>query len=78
MAVANRHAGATEILITGDRPDLLAEVRKQWRPDAVLAWGEPYDSPLWEQRADGFAFVCRDHACQLPAESVTDLAHQLL
>ncbi len=20
-----------------------------WRPDLVLAWGEPYDSPLWDE-----------------------------
>ena len=43
-----------------------------------MAWGEPFDSPLWHQRADGLAFVCHDHACQLPAENVTDLAAQLL
>ncbi|MBK9970879.1 MAG: thioredoxin domain-containing protein [Acidimicrobiaceae bacterium] len=78
MAVASRQAGATEIVITGDRPDLLAEVRRHWLPDAVMAWGEPFDSPLWHQRADGLAFVCHDHACQLPAENVTDLAAQLL
>ncbi|MBP9053931.1 MAG: thioredoxin domain-containing protein, partial [Ilumatobacteraceae bacterium] len=78
MAVASRQAGATEIVITGDRRDLLAEVRRHWLPDAVMAWGEPFDSPLWHQRADGLAFVCHDHACQLPAENVTDLAAQLL
>ena len=78
MAIATRLAGATEIVITGDRPDLLAEVRRHWLPDAVIAWGEPYDSPLWRDRPQGLAFVCRDHVCQLPAEIVTDLAIQLL
>ena len=77
-AIATRLAGTTEIVITGDRPDLLAEVRRHWLPDAVLAWGEPYPGPLWCQRRDGAAFVCRDHVCQLPAENVTDLAAQLL
>ncbi len=76
-AIASRLAGITEIVITGDRPDLLAEVRRHWLPDAVVAWGEPYDSPLWHQRRDGAAFVCRDHVCQLPADKVTDLAAQL-
>ncbi|MDP2290928.1 MAG: thioredoxin domain-containing protein [Actinomycetota bacterium] len=76
-AVAMRHAGITEVVITGDRPDLVAELRSQWRPTAVLAWGEPYDSPLWEQRPDGLAFVCRDHVCQLPAATVQELVQQL-
>ncbi|MCB0979592.1 MAG: hypothetical protein KDB17_02940, partial [Ilumatobacter sp.] len=76
-AVALRAAGTAEIVITGDRPDLLAEVRGRWLPDAVLAWGEPYDSPLWEGRPEGLAFVCRDHTCQLPAATPGDLAAQL-
>ena len=77
-AIATRLAGTTEIVITGDRPDLLAEVRRHWLPDAVVAWGEPYDSPLWKDRPAGLAFVCRDHVCQLPTEEVTDLTVQLL
>ncbi len=77
-AIATRLAGTTEIVITGDRPDLLAEVRRHWLPDAVVAWGEPYDSPLWKDRPAGLAFVCRDHVCQLPTEEVTDLTAQLL
>jgi len=77
-ALAMRHAGTTEIVITGDRPDLVAETRRYWLPDAVLAWGQPYDSPLWAQRGQGFAFVCRDHVCQLPVEKLTDLTPQLL
>ena len=77
MAIATRLAGTTEIVITGDRPDLLAEVRRHWLPDAVLAWGEPYGGPLWQDRPAGLAFVCRAHVCQLPARNVTDLASHL-
>ena len=69
--------GGTEIVITGDRPDLLAEVRRQWRPDAVLAWGEPTNSPLWEGRDVDRAYVCRDYACRMPADAVATLAGQL-
>ncbi len=29
-----------EIVITGERPDLLTEVRRRWLPAAVVAWGE--------------------------------------
>jgi uncharacterized protein YyaL (SSP411 family) len=76
-AVAMRHAGSTEVVITGDRPDLLAEVRRHWLPNAVLAWGEPGDSPLWQQRADDLAFVCQQSVCQLPVGTVEELAAQL-
>jgi uncharacterized protein YyaL (SSP411 family) len=70
-------SGTTEIVIAGDRPDLLAEVRRRYLPDAVLAWGEPYLSPLWEGRDIEAAYVCRDFACQLPATTVEALAAQL-
>jgi uncharacterized protein YyaL (SSP411 family) len=69
--------GTTEVVVAGDRPDLLAEVRAAFRPTAVLAWGERYDSPLWEGRDDGRAYVCQHYACQLPAEDVPALQAQL-
>jgi uncharacterized protein YyaL (SSP411 family) len=69
--------GTTEVVVAGDRPDLLAEVRAAFRPTAVLAWGERYDSPLWEGRDDGRAYVCQRYACQLPAEDVAALQAQL-
>ena len=39
----------------------------------MLAWGQPFDSPLWEARADGHAYVCRDYACQAPTTTVDGL-----
>ncbi|CAB4539639.1 MAG: DUF255 domain-containing protein [Actinobacteria bacterium] len=72
-----RRAGTTEIAITGDRPDLLAVVRETWRPNAVVAWGEPYDSPLWDGRRPGMAYVCRDFACQQPVDTPDALRAQL-
>ena len=51
-----RHAagpGVTEIAVVGDRPDLVAAVRARYLPNAVLAWGEPYESPLWQDRTPG-------------------------
>ncbi len=80
-AVDQHTSGMTEIVITGERPDLLATVTARYRPNVVLAWGEPYDSPLWEGRtdgdADGRAHVCRNYACAVPATSVDELAAQL-
>jgi uncharacterized protein YyaL (SSP411 family) len=62
--------GLTEVVVTGDRPDLLDKVRSLYLPAAVLAWGEPYDSPVWQGRTgesmEGLAFVCRDYTCLAP------------
>ena len=71
-------AGVTEIAVAGDRPDLRGR-----RPAAATSptpsWpgASRYDSPLWEDRRDGFAYVCRDYACQVPADSAEVLAGQL-
>ena len=43
-------SGRNEIVVTGDRPDLLAEVRRNWLPAAVTLWGEPDGGPLFEGR----------------------------
>jgi hypothetical protein len=77
FAVALLQEG-TEIVIAGKRPDLLAEARSHWQPGAVLAWGERTDSPLWDGRLDGFAYVCHHFACQTPAGDPATLATQLL
>ena len=69
--------GATEIVITGDRPDLTDVVHGTWLPNAVLAWGEPYDSPLWAQRPDGAAYVCRRYVCEAPTTDAAELRDRL-
>ena len=76
-ALALRTRGVTEIAVVGDRPDLLAVARDEWRPDAVLAWGERYDSPLWDGRTDGLAYVCHNFACQAPQDTPEGLRDQL-
>ncbi len=76
-AVVLRRVGITEVAIVGERPDLLAAVTARWRPEVVLAWGEPYDSPLWEGRRDGLAYVCRDYVCEAPQDSPAGLLAQL-
>jgi hypothetical protein len=81
LAVELATLGSTEIVITGDRPDLVGAVQRQWSPSAVLAWGEPTNSPLWEGRdergAEGRAYVCHDRVCGLPADDVATLLTQL-
>jgi len=70
-------SGMTEIVVSGERPDLVAAVQERFLPNAVLAWGEPYATPLWEGREQPAAYVCRSFVCGLPATSVDDLADQL-
>jgi hypothetical protein len=66
LALELRHRGMVEIAVVGDEPTLVRVAKTVWRPDVVLAWGEPYESPLWEQREDGYAYVCRNAVCDLP------------
>jgi len=77
VAVDMLTSGMTEIVVVGDRPDLLRAVQMQWLPNAVLAWGLPYESPLWKDRKASFAYVCQNYACQLPVDSVDELLAQL-
>ena len=76
-AVDLLNAPVTEIAVVGDRPDLVRAVQSRFLPNAVLAWGEPYPSPLFEGRTEGLAYVCRNYACQRPTDTVEELLAQL-
>ncbi len=71
------HKGVTEIAITGERPDLVESVEKLWLPTAVIAFGEPYESPLWQDRRPGFAYVCQNYVCSAPVTTVEQLQEAL-
>ena len=67
----------TEVAVVGHRPDLVAAVQRRYLPQAVLAWGEPYPSPLFANRADGLAYVCREFVCRAPVDDVGGLRREL-
>ncbi|HET7523075.1 MAG TPA: thioredoxin domain-containing protein [Acidimicrobiales bacterium] len=73
--------GLTEVVVTGDRPDLLGAYRSLYLPRSVLAWGRPFDSPIWEGRTGpetaGLAFVCEGYSCKAPASDPSQLVSQL-
>lgn len=71
------HEGTTEIVIPGDATQFLSVLREQWRPNTVVAWGDPLDSPLWAGRTNGSAYVCRDYVCQLPAANPSEFRQRL-
>ena len=82
VAVAEAvRTGLSEVVVTGDRPDLLGAYRRLYLPRAVLAWGEPFDSPVWEGRRGpetaGLAFVCEGYTCKAPTSDPAALASQL-
>ena len=77
VAVDLEARGITEVVVVGDRGDLVDVTREAWRPTAVLAWGEPYDSPLWHHRAAGFAYVCEHFSCRQPVDGAEELRAQL-
>jgi uncharacterized protein YyaL (SSP411 family) len=68
IAAHLRHCGVVEIAITGNRPDLVTQLHSQWLPTVVSAWGERYDSPIWQDRKDGLVYVCRQYTCMAPAD----------
>jgi uncharacterized protein len=72
-------SGRNEIVLTGVRLDLLAEVRRHWLPSAVVAWGEPDQGPLFEGRPSepALAYVCQGRSCRMPAGDASTLADQL-
>ncbi|MFZ0058591.1 MAG: hypothetical protein WAL35_00910, partial [Acidimicrobiales bacterium] len=63
--------GAVEVVVVGDRPDLVAAASAGYVPQRVLVWGEAPRSPLVVGRALEGAYVCRRGACLAP---VTDPA----
>ncbi len=63
-----------EIVIAGDRPELVAAVGSRYLPDSIISWGEPLDISLWEGRKDTTAaYVCSDGVCQAPAHDLAEL-----
>jgi uncharacterized protein YyaL (SSP411 family) len=76
-ALDMRLGGITEIAVVGERDDLVRAAQDRYLPRAVLAWGERYDSPLWELREAGFAYVCEGYACRRPTAELGAFIEQL-
>ncbi len=69
LALEIRHRGVMEIVVVGDEPTMVRVAQTIWRPDTLTVWGERHDSPLWDGRSDGHAYVCRNGVCDLPVST---------
>ena len=70
LAAALYEKGPVEIVVTGERADLVQAAQQHFFPTAVLAWGS---GPLLAGRAEGLAYVCRRGSCLAPVDNVDDL-----
>jgi uncharacterized protein YyaL (SSP411 family) len=90
LAVSLLENGPVEVVVTGDRPDLLQAARERFMPWAVIAWrshhleasvsGEPASDlggALFEGRTEGLAYVCHRGACLSPVDNLEDLIDSL-
>jgi uncharacterized protein YyaL (SSP411 family) len=67
-----------QVVITTSGSQLVRPVWERYLPDTVLAWAEPYPSPLWEGRdaptTVGRAYLCQNYTCKLPVSEPAELA----
>jgi uncharacterized protein len=77
QGVAMKHTGLAEVVVAGDRPDMVEALHRLFLPNAVMAWGERFDSPMWEGREDGLAYVCRNYTCGAPQSTVEGMFEQM-
>jgi uncharacterized protein len=67
-----------EVVVTTSDQRLVRPVWERYLPDTVLAWAEPYPSPLWEGRDEpstrGRAYFCESYTCKLPVSEPEELA----
>lgn len=65
--------GATEIVIPGIKRGLITALKKRWLPTCVTAFGDPFDSPIWQNREPGFAYICKGFTCLQPLSNPNEL-----
>jgi uncharacterized protein YyaL (SSP411 family) len=66
--------GAVEVVVVGDRPDLVAAASAGYVPARVLVWGESPPSPLVEGREVPGAYICRRGVCLSPVSDPATVA----
>jgi uncharacterized protein YyaL (SSP411 family) len=65
-----------EVVVPGERGDLVHHVRSMSMPRTVVITGTGR-SPLLQHREEGLAYVCRGGVCAMPVSSFDDLDRDL-
>ena len=65
-----------EVVIPGSEPELVATNAATFVPYRLSVVGH-HDLALCRDRAPGFAYVCQQRACRMPASDATTLETQL-
>jgi hypothetical protein len=76
VAAAGYALQGIEVVVPGDRGDLVHHVRSMSMPRTVVITGTGR-SPLLENRHEGLAYVCRGGVCAMPVSSVDELDRDL-
>jgi uncharacterized protein len=76
VAAAGYALDGIEVVVPGNRGDLVDHVRSMSMPRTVVITGTGR-SPLLENRSDGLAYVCRGGVCAMPVSSVSELDRDL-
>ena len=69
--------GAIEIVVGPGAEPLLPVIRRRYLPDAVLAWGEATDSPLFLERNEAKVYLCLHGNCRLPVADAASLGSEI-
>ncbi len=66
-----------EIVVATDDRTMLDQAFMRYIPGSVIAWGEPFESPIWDGKKTGSAYVCVGFICESPASDAATLGRQL-
>lgn len=66
-----------ELVIPGRSNELLDAVKGHWKPNLILAHGEKYDAPIWDDKSEGYAYLCKGYVCGEPTTQATTLSSAL-
>lgn len=73
LATEVKVRGMSTLVLPGVDRHLVGVAQVLWRPDLVLAWGDTYDSPIWQGREEGNAYMCKGQSCEAPVSTAEEL-----
>lgn len=77
LAALVNHHDRREVVITGERGDLVSVLRRHYLPEVVVAFGDEDASPLFATRSPDLAYVCLAGSCSAPLRGGDELESAL-